>query len=81
MARVLVVSDGGATAVEVVKGMDTDGDAWTTAVCPVHGDLEGDHSYFEDMVEVAETHVDRQHRSTAARPVDGPGHNRTDLEG
>lgn len=78
---VLVVSDDGATAVEVVKDMDEDGDAWTTAVCPACGDLEGDHSYFEDMVDVAETHVDQHHRTAPARQVDGPGHNPAGLEG
>jgi hypothetical protein len=61
MARVQVVSDDGATVVPVVLGMDDEGDEWTTAVCPVHGDLPGDHSSFEDMVQEAEKHVDQQH--------------------
>ena len=52
MARVLVVSNDDATAVEVVKDMDDDRDAWTIAICPVHGGLERDHSYFEDVIEV-----------------------------
>ena len=61
MAHVQVVSDDGATVVPVVKGIDGDGDEWTTAVCPVHGSIEADHSYFEDMVQAAESHVDQQH--------------------
>src|SRR5690349_12556048 len=56
MARILVVSDDGRTAVEIVAGTDGEGDEWTTATCPVHGGLDGDHSYFEDMVSVAEIH-------------------------
>lgn len=60
MARVQVVSDDGRTAVHVETGMDDDGDDWTTATCPTHGGLEGDHSYFEDMVQVAVLHLDHQ---------------------
>lgn len=61
MARAQVVSDDGSVIVPVVHGADDEGDEWTTAVCPVHGDLEGDHSDFEDMVQVAELHVDQRH--------------------
>lgn len=61
MARVLVVSDDGATMIPIVHGLDGEGDEWTTAECPIHGDLDGDHSYFEDMVQVAEVHVDQMH--------------------
>ena len=61
MARVQVVSDDGVTVVDVVKGDDVDGDAWTTSRCPAHGEIEGDHSYFEDIVEAAQLHVDHRH--------------------
>lgn len=61
MARVLVVSEDGATVVPIVAGTDDEGDEWTTAVCPVHGAIEADHSYFEDMVQAAESHVDQEH--------------------
>ncbi len=61
MSQVQVVSDDGETIIPILSGNDDEGDAWTTAVCPLHGDLDGDHSYFEDMVQVAELHVDQKH--------------------
>ncbi len=60
MARILVVSDDGRTTVQINAGTDDEGDEWTTATCPDHGDLEGDHSYFEGMVQEAVIHVDQQ---------------------
>ncbi len=61
MARVQVVSDDGVTVVVIVAGTDGEGDEWTTATCPEHGELEGDHSYFEDVVKAAVVHVDQRH--------------------
>lgn len=61
MARVLVTSDDGSFAIPVVSGTDAEGDEWTTAECPVHGPIEADHSYFEDMVQATELHVDQRH--------------------
>lgn len=61
MARVQVVSDDGRTAVPIETVIDDEGDEVTTAVCPVHGSLDGDRSYFEDMCQVAVVHLDHQH--------------------
>ena len=61
MARIQVISDDGSVVVSIEAGTDDEGEAWTTAVCPTHGPIEGDHSYFEDMIEAAVIHVDHQH--------------------
>lgn len=61
MARVLVVSDDGQIAVTVESGVDDESDEVTTVTCPVHGDIPGDRSYFEGMVQQAEIHVDGRH--------------------
>lgn len=54
MARVLVVSDDGATTAEVV----TDDDGWTVARCAC-GEEITDRGRYEDTVQAAQIHVDR----------------------
>jgi hypothetical protein len=61
MARVQVVSDDGSIIVSIESGEDEDGESWTTAACPEHGEIEADHSYFEDMIEATKIHLDYQH--------------------
>lgn len=56
MARVLVVSDNGATVVPIV----TDDEGWTEGRCPC-GEAISDRGHFEDTVRAAELHVDQRH--------------------
>ncbi len=55
MVRILVVSDDGATTVEI----STDGEGWTSGLCDRCGETISDRSHFEDTVQAAEIHVDR----------------------
>lgn len=57
MAQVLVVSDDGATVVEVVTD---DEDGGTVAVCQC-GERISDRGHFEDTVQAAVVHLDRRH--------------------
>lgn len=55
MARILVVSDDGATAVEI----STDDEGWTTGRCRVCLALITDRGHFEDTVEQCGIHADQ----------------------
>ena len=58
MARVLVVSDDGATVVPIVMvGADED---WAEGECPC-GEVISDRGHFEDTVQAVEVHVDNRH--------------------
>jgi hypothetical protein len=58
MARVLVVSDDGATVVPIVRAGE-DGDR-TEGRCPC-GEIISDRGHFEDTVQAVELHVDQRH--------------------
>lgn len=58
MARVLVVSDDGATVVPIVM-VGADGDN-AEGVCPC-GEVISDRGHFEDTVQAVQVHVDQQH--------------------
>lgn len=57
MARVLVVSDDGATVVPIVVDDET---GVTEGRCPC-GEVISDRGRFEDTVQAAEVHVDMRH--------------------
>jgi hypothetical protein len=56
MARVLVVSDDGATVVDIV----TDDEGRTEGLCAC-GERISDRGHFEDTVSATELHVDQLH--------------------
>lgn len=58
MSRVLVVSDDGATTVEIEQ---QEADAWTFGVCSRCSEVITDRGHFEDTVQAAEIHVDQRH--------------------
>jgi hypothetical protein len=58
MARVLVVSDDGATVVPIVQVGEA-GD-YTEGPCPC-GEVISDRGHFEDTVEAVKVHVDNEH--------------------
>lgn len=60
MSRVLVVSDDGATVVEIRDANRPDGEPWTEGRCPC-GEVISDRGHFEDTVQAVEIHVDQRH--------------------
>ncbi|GGN39197.1 hypothetical protein FHR83_006772 [Actinoplanes campanulatus] len=60
MARVLVVSDDGATVIQVRDADRPDGEPWAEGVCPC-GEVISDRGHFEDTVQACEIHLDEQH--------------------
>lgn len=60
MARVLVVSDDGATVVVLRDADRPDGEPWTEGHCPC-GEVISDRGRFEDTVQAVQVHVDLRH--------------------